>query len=73
MLNKINTIVTENLETNKTLDIISVGDFNFPCRIMNWESSNERLFADYVEGEYGQKQDFQLALDFTYMSTFIIK
>ena len=44
-------------------NIILSGGFNFPPRIINWVSSDEGLFADYVEGESDEKQGFQLFLD----------
>ena len=65
MLNKIEICLTENLELNKKLDIISAGDFNFPLRIVDWVSGDEGLFADYVEGASDEKQGFQLLMDIT--------
>ena len=63
VLNKIEIYLTDNLELNKNLDIILAGDFNFPRRIVDWVSSDEGLFADYVEGESDEKQGFKLLLD----------
>ena len=65
VLNKIETYLTNNLELNKNLDTILAGDFNFPPRIVNWVSSDEGLFADYIEGESDEKHGFQLLLDLT--------
>ena len=38
---------------------------NFPPRIVNWISSDEGLFADCVEVESDEKQDFRLLMDLT--------